>query len=110
MVAARRRRQANHFVVVDSFLSENQSENHIRMRLEGGGAAPWQRNLRAQVTAEILRLHDFTTTVTGDLANGRMRGMDRATSAARLASIGRLLRFLGHPSSCSNASARGSPS
>jgi pyruvate,water dikinase len=94
-VRARPRRQAGHFVVVDSFLSDNQNENHIRMRLKGGGAAHWQRVLRAQVAAEILREHDFTATVTGDLMNAWMRGMDRETGAARLATIGRLLRFLG---------------
>ena len=94
-IRARPRRQASHFVVVDSFLSDNQNENHIRMRLKGGGAAPWQRNLRAQVAADILREHDFTATVTGDLMNGWMRGMDRDTGAARLATIGRLLRYLG---------------
>jgi pyruvate,water dikinase len=94
-IRARPRRQAVHFVVVDSFLSDNPNENHIRMRLKGGGAAPWQRTLRAQVAAEILRLHDFTTTVTGDLMNGWIRGIDRDTGGERLASIGRLLRFLG---------------
>jgi pyruvate,water dikinase len=91
---ARPRRQACHFVVVDSFLSENQNENHIRMRLKGGGAAAWQRRLRAEFAAEVLRLHDFTATVTGDLMNGWIAGVDRATGAARLATIGRLLRVL----------------
>jgi hypothetical protein len=91
---ARPRRQACHFVVVDSYLSENQNENHIRIRLKGGGAAPWQRKLRAEFAAEVLRLHDFTSTVTGDLMNGWISGIDRQTGAARLATIGRLLRVL----------------
>jgi pyruvate, water dikinase len=90
----RPRRQAYHYVVVDSFLSENQNENHIRMRLRGGGAAPWQRRLRAEVAAEILRLHHFTASVTGELMNAWVRGIDRTTGAAQLATIGRLLRFL----------------
>jgi pyruvate,water dikinase len=90
----RPRRQAYHYVVVDSFLSENQNENHIRVRLRGGGAAPWQRRLRAEVAAEILRLHHFTVSVTGELMNGWVRGIDRGTGARELATIGRLLRFL----------------
>lgn len=91
---ARPRRQACHYVVVDSFLSENPNENHIRMRLRGGGAAPWQRRLRAEVAAEVLRLHHFTVSVTGELMNAWVRGIDRATGADELATIGRLLRFL----------------
>jgi pyruvate,water dikinase len=90
----RPRRQAYHYVVVDSFLSESPNENHIRMRFRGGGAAPWQRRLRAEVAAEILRLHHFTATVTGELMNAWMRGIDRATGQEQLATIGRLLRFL----------------
>jgi pyruvate,water dikinase len=91
---ARPRRQACHFVVVDSFLSESPNENHIRMRLKGGGGAPWQRILRAEFAAEVLRLHDLTATVTGDLMNAWIRGIDRSAGATRLATIGRLLRFL----------------
>lgn len=90
----RPRRQAYHFVVVDSFLSENRNENHIRLRLKGGGAAPWQRTLRAEVGAGILRARGFTATVTGDLLNGWMAGVDRSAGAEALATIGRLLRFL----------------
>ncbi len=91
---ARPRRQAYHYAVVDSFLSENPNENHIRMRLKGGGAAPWQRKLRAEFAGEVLRLHHFTVDVTGDRMNGWVRGVDRATGAGALATIGRLLRFL----------------
>jgi pyruvate,water dikinase len=93
-IGARPKRQAQHFVVVDSFLSENPNENHIRLRLKGGGAAPWQRRLRAEVAAEILRGHGFSTMVTGDLTNGWVGGIDRATGAEALLLIGRLLRFL----------------
>ncbi|HEX9052803.1 MAG TPA: TIGR02186 family protein [Anaeromyxobacter sp.] len=93
-VRARPRRQAYHYVVVDSFLSENHNENHIRLRFKGGGAAPWQRRLRAEVAAEILRRHGFASMVTGDLTNGWMSGIDRATGAEALATIGHLLRFL----------------
>ena len=90
----RPRRQACHYVVVDSFLSENPNENHISMRLKGGGAAPWQRTLRAEVAAEVLRLHHFTVSVTGDLMNAWIRGIDRAAGGDALAAVGRLLRFL----------------
>jgi pyruvate,water dikinase len=79
---------------VDSFLSENPNENHIRLRVKGGGAAPWQRRLRAEVAAEILRARGFQTMVTGDLTNGWVGGIDRATGAEALGMIGRLLRFL----------------
>jgi hypothetical protein len=91
---ARPRRQAYHYVVVDSFLSENHNENHIRLRFKGGGAAPWQRKLRAEVAAEILRRQGFAAMVTGDLTNGWIAGIDRATGAGALTTIGHLLRFL----------------
>ncbi len=87
-------RQAYHFAIVDSFLSDNQNNNHISMRLKGGGAAAWQRELRAHCVAEVLRLHHFTVNVTGDLMNGWARGLDRSTGAEKLAMIGHLLRFL----------------
>ena len=87
-------RQAFHFLIVDSFLSDNQNNNHISVRLKGGGAAEWQRELRVRMVAEILQLHHFSVNVTGDLLNGWARGLDPATGSERLAMIGHLIRFL----------------
>jgi pyruvate,water dikinase len=87
-------KQAYHFVVVDAFLSENANENHIRVRLRGGGAAPPQRRLRAEFAAEVLRQHHFSVGVTGDLMNAWVRGVERDAGATSLATIGRLLRYL----------------
>jgi pyruvate, water dikinase len=87
-------RQAYHFVVVDAFLSGNQNNNHISVRLKGGGAASWQRSLRAEFAAEVLRRHHFTVNVTGDVLNGWIRGVDSAMGADKLAMLGHLLRFL----------------
>ncbi len=86
-------RQAYHFVIVDAFMSENQNNNHISLRFKGGGAAPWQRGLRVSVMADVLRLHDFTVSTTGDLLNAWCRGVDQATAASELTMIGHLLRF-----------------
>jgi pyruvate,water dikinase len=86
-------RQAYHFAIVDAFLADNQNNNHISLRFKGGGAAPWQRALRAQFMAEVLRRHHFTVTVTGDLLNAWYRGLDRGTGAEALTMIGHLLRF-----------------
>ncbi len=86
-------RQTHHFAIVDAFLSDNQNNNHISLRMKGGGGAPWQRNLRAEFVAEILRSHHFTVNVTDDLVNGWMRGVDMATGVERLAMVGRLLSF-----------------
>ena len=87
-------RQAYHFAIVDSFLSANQNSNHVSMRLKGGGAPPWQRSLRAEFVAEVLRQHHFTVSVTGDLVDGWVRGIDVATGTEQLAMIGHLVRFL----------------
>jgi len=87
-------RQAYHFAIVDSFLSANQNSNHVSMRLKGGGAPPWQRSLRAEFVAEVLRQHHFTVSVTGDLVDGWIRGIDIATGSDQLAMIGHLVRFL----------------
>jgi pyruvate,water dikinase len=86
-------RQAYHFAIVDAFLGDNQNNNHISMRLKGGGAAPWQRTLRVEFMAEVLRLHHFTVNVTGDILNGWCRGIDKATGAQKLAMLGHLIRF-----------------
>ncbi len=87
-------RQAFHYAVVDSFLSDNQNSNHISMRLRGGGAAPWQRRLRVEFAAKVLRLHQFSVSMTGDILSGWIRGIDRASGEAGLAMVGHLLRFL----------------
>ena len=86
-------RQTHHFATVDAFLSDNQNNNHISLRMKGGGGAPWQRSLRAEFVAEILRLHRFTVNVTDDLVNGWMRGIDMDAGLDRLTMIGRLLSF-----------------
>jgi pyruvate,water dikinase len=86
-------RQAYHFTIVDAYLSGNQNNNHISLRMKGGGGAPWQRILRAEFTAEILRLHHFTVNVADDLVNGWARGLDLATGVDKLTMIGRLLSF-----------------
>jgi pyruvate,water dikinase len=87
-------RQAYHFATVDAFLSDDQNGNHVSMRLRGGGAAPRQRSLRAELAAEVLRLRGFTTSVTGDLMTAWTRGGDTETVARDLVTIGHLLRFL----------------
>lgn len=86
-------KQVHHFAIVDAFLSENQNNNHVSLRMKGGGGAPWQRNLRAEFVAETLRLHHFTVDVTGDLVNGWARGLDPTTGAEKLTMIGHLLSF-----------------
>jgi len=86
-------RQAYHFAIVDAFLSGNQDNNHISVRMKGGGGTQWQRSLRAVFVEEILRLHHFTVDVTGDLLNGWARGLDLATGADKLTMIGHLLSF-----------------
>jgi pyruvate,water dikinase len=86
-------REIFHFAMVDSFLSENPNNNHISIRFKGGGAAPWQRNLRAEFIAEVLKLHGFTVNVRGDLVNGWCHGLDLEPCSDQLTMIGRLLRF-----------------
>jgi pyruvate,water dikinase len=86
-------RQAYHFAIVDAFLCDNQNNNHISLRLKGGGAAPWQRSLRVQFMAEVLRSRCFTVDATGDLLNAWYRGIDRTTGGEALTMIGHLLRY-----------------
>jgi pyruvate, water dikinase len=87
-------RQAHHYAMVDSFLSDDPNANHVSVRLRGGGAAPRQRALRAELVAEVLRLHDFSVSTSGDIVSGWIRGIDRETGEDRLAMLGHLLRFL----------------
>jgi pyruvate,water dikinase len=86
-------RQAYHFAVVDAFLSANQNNNHISVRLRGGGAAPWQRSLRVEFMSRVLRLHRFVTQVNGELLNASCRGIDEQGGAEALVAVGHLLRF-----------------
>ena len=87
-------RQAYHYAVVDSFLSDNSNDNHVSLRLKGGGAAPWQRALRAEFAAEVLRQNHFTVSLSGDILSGWLRGVDAGAGAEALAMLGHLLRFL----------------
>jgi pyruvate, water dikinase len=86
-------RQAYHYAVVDAFLSDTQNSNHVSVRLTGGGAPARQRSLRVRFMSEVLRHHRFRTTVTGDILSAWCRGIDQATGAAMLTTVGRLLRF-----------------
>ena len=86
-------RQAYHFAIVDAHLSDNVNGNHISVRMRGGGAAPWQRSLRVEFMADVLRQRGFTAEVTSDLLNAWCRGVDVASGLDALASVGRLLRF-----------------
>lgn len=85
-------RQAYHFAIIDAFLSGNQNNNHISVRMKGGGA-PWQRSLRADFVGEVLRLHHFSVDVIGDTLNGWVRGVDLAIGIDKLTMIGHLLSF-----------------
>ena len=86
-------RQAYHFAVVDAFLSDQENSNHISLRMKGGGAAPWQRALRTEFMADVLRQHQFNARAQGDLLNAWRRGVDVESGMEQLAVIGRLLRF-----------------
>jgi hypothetical protein len=87
-------RQAFHYVVVDSFLSDNPNDNHVSVRLKGGGGAARQRQLRAEFAAELFRGRRFSVNTTGDVLSAWVRGLDRAACAEELAMVGHLLRFL----------------
>ncbi len=86
-------RQAYHFAIVDAFLSENQNANHVSVRLRGGGAAPWQRTLRGEFMAQVLRIRGFTAQVRSDLLNAMLRGVDVESGQEALRTVGHLLRF-----------------
>jgi pyruvate, water dikinase len=86
-------RQAYHYAVVDAFLSDNQNNNHISIRVKGGGAAAWQRSLRVEFMARILRMHHFTVELAGDVLTAWVRGIDSVSGADEMTTIGHLLRF-----------------
>jgi pyruvate,water dikinase len=88
-------RQAYHYAVVDAFLSDTANSNHVSVRLKGGGAAAWQRNLRARFMCNVLRLHGFVATATGDVLNAWCRGIGAARGEQLLTTVGRVLRFSG---------------
>lgn len=82
-----------HFNVIDSYVSDNISDNYIYFRFVGGVTENERRHLRAILIKKILEKLDFTVTVNGDLVIGRLKRWESQMMLDVLEQIGRLIGF-----------------
>jgi len=82
-----------HFNVIDTYVSDNISDNYVYFRFVGGVTETERRHLRAILLREILEKLNFKVTVTGDLVVASLKKLDAESILGILTDIGRLIGF-----------------
>ncbi|WP_310600472.1 PEP-utilizing enzyme [Desulfobulbus sp.] len=82
-----------HFSVIDAYLGEDASRNHVYFRFVGGLADPERRGRRARFVAQVLAAMEFKTSVKGDLVVARLKLMEPDLLRAALLALGALTAF-----------------
>ena len=82
-----------HFNVIDTYVSENISDNYVYFRFVGGVTETERRHLRAILLREILEKLNFKVTVNGDLVVANLKKLDAELILGILKEIGRLIGF-----------------
>ncbi len=80
-----------HFVVLDSYISEDPYNNYIALSFKGGAAEFKKRNLRVLFIAAILKPLGFDVTVKNDFLKARIKSEMAAELAKKIYTLGRLL-------------------
>jgi pyruvate,water dikinase len=80
-----------HFTLVDSLCGPDSRINYCQIRFAGGGGEYTGRHLRIQFIEAILHHYGFTTTVTGDLIDGRLVEKTQDELYQLLSMLGKLL-------------------
>ncbi len=82
-----------HFVVVDALCGDNERENYVMLRFEGGGGAIEGRFLRVLFLARVMDNHGFEVNLERDIIHAHMRSASLVVLEEKLCLIGRLLAF-----------------
>ncbi|MGO9377917.1 MAG: PEP/pyruvate-binding domain-containing protein [Dissulfurispiraceae bacterium] len=84
-------RFAYHFATVDTFCSDNESQNYISMQFSGGAGDYYGRSLRIQLMGNILERIGFRVTIKGDLLEAFVARYDKRSTEEMLDMTARLL-------------------
>jgi pyruvate,water dikinase len=82
-----------HFNIVDAFVGETPTDNHIYFRFAGGVTELTRRSRRAALLRRILEGWGFVAEGRGDLVIGRIKGLEAGPMLERIAMLGRLIGF-----------------
>jgi pyruvate,water dikinase len=80
-----------HFANLDAFLSDTPDQNYISLQFAGGAGTYYGKTLRLNFLGNVLHRLGFKINVTGDLLEGSLTGLDRASMENSLDQVGRLL-------------------
>lgn len=82
-----------HFTMIDTYMTENISNNYAYFRFFGGVTDVSRRSRRAKFLHKVLEDHDFRVEVHGDLVVARIKKVDEASLKKRLYLLGLLIGF-----------------
>lgn len=82
-----------HFTMINCYVSEQETDNYAYFRFTGGVTGLVRRTRRAQFLVEVLRQHDFSTTLQGDLVVARVKGLHTADLLERIRILGLLVAY-----------------
>jgi pyruvate, water dikinase len=80
-----------HFANLDAFLSDTPDQNYISLQFAGGAGTYYGKSLRLNFLGNVLHRLGFKITVTGDLLEASLTGLDRSSMENTLDQVGRLL-------------------
>jgi pyruvate,water dikinase len=87
-------RLAHQLVLVDASVALDEGVGNVAVRMKRGASESWQRDLRAELVADVLRAHHFAVTVTDRFLNASLRGVDAVVAQQELGIIGHLLALV----------------
>lgn len=80
-----------HYVVLDSYLSDDPYNNYITLSFKGGAADARKRELRVMLIAKIVKHDGFDVIVKKDFLSARIKAEDADTLDEKLHTLGRLM-------------------
>jgi len=80
-----------HYVVLDSYLSDDPYNNYITLSFKGGAADARKRELRVMFIAKIVKRDGFDVMVKKDFLSARIKAEDAETLDEKLYTLGRLM-------------------
>jgi pyruvate, water dikinase len=80
-----------HFANLDAFLSDIPDQNYISLQFAGGAGNYYGKSLRLNFLGNVLHRLGFKITVTGDLLEASLTGLDQSSMENTLDQVGRLL-------------------
>jgi len=79
-----------HYLVAQTFVSDQSRENYIKFRFKGGAADQNRKFLRMKLIEEILIKYDFQVEICEDYMNATIAGYDQSSTIKRLKMLGYL--------------------